>query len=664
MSDNNQERESEEKEGNSKSSCPISVVVHGYIDQVTTNINPLNWQNVSETTDDVKVTFAWSNLSVSTYETRSGTCCGLRSGTVVPPKQILNNVSGIARPGEVLAIMGASGAGKTTLLNSLLFIKSEKLNITGARITNGKTATPSNITALSAYVQQEDLFIPSLTVKEHLMFQAKLSLNLSNKERQERVNEVMNQVGLTKVADVMIGGEKIKGISGGEKKRLSFASAVLTNPSILFCDEPTSGLDSFMAASIMDLINDLARSGKTIICTIHQPSSQIFSRLDKLLLLAEGETAYFGKASEAKKYFTSINFPCPEDYNPSDYFIQTLAIVPGKEIECREQVKNICDKFSESQLATELRSDVKVQEDLVENEEKAAGKGWDWKTKMMGEGNVYKASWWTQFSALVWRQTINMLRDPMFARAKIISGIVVGIILGVLYVDTELNQAGIRNLTGAVFIIVTNLSFGSIFNICNSFCSEIPVFLREHYNGMYRTDAYFLAKQMVEMPLFVLDGFIIFTIIYWMAGLNPAVDRYFIAMGIVALILQVVFSLGYFLSCAAPNVDISLAIAPVIIIPMMMFGGFYVNSGTIPVWLAWIKYVSWFFYGYNALMINQWSGIDNIECEGFQNADNSTMATLTGEEQAPVQCYTKGSDVLKGELDIDEVGKCYCKVLL
>ena len=152
----------------------------------------------------------------------------------------------------------------------------------------------------------------------------------------------MNQVGvgLTKVADVMIGGEKLKGISGGEKKRLSLASAVLTNPSILFCDEPTSGLDSFMASSIMDLINELASSGKTIICTIHQPSSQIFSRLDKLLLLAEGETAYFGATAEAKKYFSSINLPCPEDYNPSDYFIQTLAIVPGRELECREQVKH------------------------------------------------------------------------------------------------------------------------------------------------------------------------------------------------------------------------------------------------------------------------------------------------------------------------------------
>ena len=361
------------------------------------------------------------------------------------------------------------------------------------------------------------------------------------KERKERVEEVMFQVGLTKVADVMIGGEKIKGISGGEKKRLSFASAVLTNPSILFCDEPTSGLDSFMAASIMDLMNNLANMGKTIICTIHQPSSQIFSSLDKLLLLAEGSTAYFGKAADAKKFFSSINFSCPEDYNPADYFIQTLAIVPGREDECREQVEKICEKYDESAVAEELRADVESQLSLVDEDEENL-KNRDWKTKIddyRKSESVYKASWCTQFTALAWRSTINMFRDPMFARAKIISGIIVSLILGVLYVQTENNVSGIRNSTGAVFIIVTNLSFGSIFNICNSFCSEVKVFLREHFNGMYRTDAYFLAKQFVEMPLFVLDGVIIFTIIYWMAGLNPGVDRFFIALGIIALILQV-----------------------------------------------------------------------------------------------------------------------------
>ena len=114
---------------------------------------------------------------------------------------------------------------------------------------------------------------------------------------------------------------------------------------------------------------------------------------------------------------------------------------------------------------------------------------------------------------------------------------------------------------------------------------------RENFNGMYRTDAFFFAKQVVEMPLYIIEATIMFTIIYWIANLNPEAERFFIALGIIILILQVVFSLGYFLSCTLPTVDIALAIAPVLIIPMMLFGGFYLNSSSVVVWLAWIKYV-------------------------------------------------------------------------
>ena len=115
---------------------------------------------------------------------------------------------------------------------------------------------------------------------------------------------------------------------------------------------------------------------------------------------------------------------------------------------------------------------------------------------------------------------------------------------------------------------------------------------REHFNGMYRTDAFFFAKQVVEMPLYIIEATIMFSLIYWIANLNPEAERFFVALGIIILVLQVVFSLGYFLSCTLPTVDIALAIAPVLIIPMMLFGGFYLNSSSVVVWLAWIKYVS------------------------------------------------------------------------
>ena len=167
----------------------------------------------------------------------------------------------------------------------------------------------------------------------------------------------------------------------------------------------------------------------------------------------------------------------------------------------------------------------------------------------------------------------------MLIQVKIIQAFVIAIILGVVYLGQKNDQAGIQNINGALFVLIMNISFINIFGVCNVFCAELPVFLREHFNGMYRTDTYFLTKQLVELPLYIVEPMITLTILYWMVGLNPDVERFFIACVIVLLFVQVVLSLGYFLSCIAPNVDIALACAPVLVIPFMLFGGFYLNSG-------------------------------------------------------------------------------------
>ena len=192
-------------------------------------------------------------------------------------------MSGIVRPGTLLAVMGASGSGKTTLLNVLTTRNTGGLDISGDVKVNG-LPIGHGITSLSAYVQQEDLFVGVLTVREHLWFQAMLRMdnNLTDEERQERVDEVTKELGLNKCRDTVIGVPgKLKSISGGERKRLAFASEVLTNPPLMFCDEPTSGLDSFMAENVIQTLRGMASRGKTVLCTIHQPSSQVFALFDK-----------------------------------------------------------------------------------------------------------------------------------------------------------------------------------------------------------------------------------------------------------------------------------------------------------------------------------------------------------------------------------------------
>lgn len=155
-----------------------------------------------------------------------------------------------------------------------------------------------------------DLFIPTVTVREHLQFHASLRMDrtISPKERHRRVEEVIADLGLTKCANSLIGGGRsAKGISGGEVKRLAFACEVLTDPPLLFCDEPTSGLDTFMAQTVVDVMKTLASRGKTVICTIHQPSSEIFVLFDQLMLLAEGRVAFLGPREEATRFFDHVS---------------------------------------------------------------------------------------------------------------------------------------------------------------------------------------------------------------------------------------------------------------------------------------------------------------------------------------------------------------------
>jgi len=565
------------------------------------------------------ILLSWSNLTVKVPGKKPSLCCpGSSRKEPEPAKKLLDQVTGQARPGELLAILGASGAGKSTLLNTLAFRNLVGLEVEGKRLANKKAVSTTSLTAVSGYVQQEELFISVLSVTEHLTFQSlvRMPKGLRRSARRERVEEVIKELGLASSADTMIGD-----LSGGEKRRLSVASELLTDPKLLFCDEPTSGLDSHMAASVVDLLLGLAAQGRTVVCTIHQPSSQVFATFDRLLLLAEGRTAYIGAArGTSKDFFASQGFPCPQDFNPADHLISLLAVEPGNEAEDRARVSLLCDAFDDSELGKEVKAAVK-------NENEEAGEFNDDNDKV----SPYLATWPQQLGALAWRNWKTSLKNPLAARAKIGQAVVLALILGVVYLQQDMDQKGIQNINGALFVLLTNISFGNIFAVVNIFCSELPIFKREHYGGMYRVDTYFIAKQLVDLPLYLVEPVILTSILYWMVGLNPDVLRFFVACGIILLVTQVVLSVGYFLSCLSPNVDVALAIAPVVIIPFMLFGGFFLNSDSVPVWLSWLKWVSWFVYSYEALLVNQWSGMEGIACS----------------PEAPNACLSSGEEVLQ-----------------
>lgn len=244
-------------------------------------------------------------------------------GYNVGGKDVLRQVSGLVKPGQVMAIMGASGAGKTSLLD-ILARRHKSGAISGQIYVNGRIVSSQEYKRVVGYVDQEDTLMSTLTVYETILYSALLRLprDMSHNAKRFRVLETMSELGILGIKDMKIGASGQRSISGGEKRRVSIACELVTSPSILFLDEPTSGLDSYNAYNVVECLVTLARNyQRTVVCTIHQPRSNIFALFDQLVLLAKGHLVFSGETKKLNVHLKSLGHNCPEGFNMADYML-------------------------------------------------------------------------------------------------------------------------------------------------------------------------------------------------------------------------------------------------------------------------------------------------------------------------------------------------------
>ena len=260
------------------------------------------------------------NLRISTTGKDSSPCLS-PTHEPKPTRTLLNGVSGVVRPGELLAMLGPSGSGKTTLLTALAGRLPGK--VSGTITYNGK-AFSSSMKRKTGFVTQDDVLYPHLTVLETLTYAALLRLpkELSKQEKIEQTEMLIRELGLARCRNGVVGGTLLRGISGGERKRVSIGQEMLVNPSLLLLDEPTSGLDSTTAQRIVVTLKGLSRGDRTVITTIHQPSSRLYRMFDKVIVLSDGCPIYSGKADQVMDYFGSIGYvPAFNFVNPADFLL-------------------------------------------------------------------------------------------------------------------------------------------------------------------------------------------------------------------------------------------------------------------------------------------------------------------------------------------------------
>ncbi|KAK4778952.1 hypothetical protein SAY86_006480 [Trapa natans] len=553
---------------------------------------------------------------VYTIKLKKGTLIRMpKNGEGEAEKVILKKVSGMVRPGEMLAMLGPSGSGKTTLLTALGGRLSGKVQ--GSITYNGQPFTHA-MKRNTGFVTQDDVLYPHLTVAETLNFTALLRLpnTFSKEEKRAHAEAVIAQLGLAKCKDSIIGDSLLRGVSGGERKRVSIGQEMLINPSILFLDEPTSGLDSTTAQRIVSTLWELAKGGRTVAMTIHQPSSRIFYMFHKVLLLSEGSPLYFGDGASAMDYFSSVGYSPSVAMNPSDFLLD-LANGVSEDYSGEGRLQKVKDHLAVAYMCH-------IEENL-----KAEMKRTDEDTKLSKCNQVIRShagkedkqfarwptTWGQQFGVLL-KRGIKERKHESFSGLRIAQVLAVALICGLLWWQS--NADNLQDKIGLLFFYSGFWGFYPLFQALFTFPQERLMLAKERSSGMYRLSSYFMALTLGDLPMCLVLPTVFVTITYWMAGFNHAASSFIFTL--LSVLYSVLVSQGLGLALGALLMDLKSAtiLGSVLMLTFQLAGGYYVHY--VPPFIGWIKYISSSYYTYKLLLRSQFSPDDTYACGGGDTA--------------------------------------------
>lgn len=446
-------------------------------------------------------------------------------------KVILEDINASFKSGKINAIMGPSGSGKSSLLSLISGrLSSDWTNnysSSGSIVLNDHTTiNMESMKSICSFVSQDDdHLLPTLSVFESLKLSAdvRLSQQLSKSERLQIVNDIILKLGLKNCANTLIGSEFVKGISGGEKRRVSIGIQLLNNPKVLFLDEPTSGLDSFTSLSILEILQSLAKEGKTIILTIHQPRSDLFGQFGQVLLLSKGgKVAYDGDQAAMESYFAQVGFACPPLTNIADHILDLISInnqTLENEVLSRARIDQLLTKWQQHMKSTQMTMiTTKAKSESIKSQDL---------TSLKAKSPFMKA-----YIASLTQLGISIIRDRQTFIARITNILGIGIILMLFCSPLSNDTVGISNRLGLIQQICS-LYFCGMLNNLTSYPSQRNFFYHEYHDGVYGVLPFFLSYLTIEVPFEVVSCMIFSCFTGLVTGL-PRTFPFFISLSYVA----------------------------------------------------------------------------------------------------------------------------------
>ncbi|CAJ1898763.1 unnamed protein product [Sphenostylis stenocarpa] len=507
---------------------------------------------------------------------------------------LLKGVSGAFRPGVLTALMGSTGAGKTTLMDVLAGRKTGGY-IGGNISISGYPKKQETFARISGYCEQNDIHSPHVTVYESLLYSAwlRLSAEINSETRKMFIEEVIELVELNPLKHAIVGLPGVNGLSTEQRKRLTIAVELVANPSIIFMDEPTSGLDARAAAIVIRAVRNIVDTGRTVVCTIHQPSIEIFESFDELFLMKRGgQEIYVGPlghhSSHLISYFEEIKGvrSIEDGYNPATWMLEVTTSAKEMElgIDFAEVYKNseLCSKNKE--VIKELSTPAPGSKDL------------HFPTK-------YSRSFITQCMACLWKQHWSYWRNNQYTAQRFLYTIAVALLFGSIYWDLGSKikkQQDLFNAMGSMYAAVLLLGIKNANSAQPLVAVERTVFYREKAAGMYSALAYAFAQVVIELPYILLQSVVYSIIVYAMIGFEWTVTKFFWYLFFMYLTFLYFTYYGMMSAAMTPNPSIAVILSSGFYEVWNLFSGFVVPRPRIPVWWRWFYWgnpVAWTLYG-------------------------------------------------------------------
>lgn len=544
-----------------------------------------------------------------------------------PKKKILFDVSGFVRPGEVAAMMGPSGSGKTTMISILGGRAPKMMTVSGRTSFNGHEMSKS-IRRSIGYVSQDDLLYECLTVYETLYYAALLRLPkfMTKEEKLGRVEAVISALGLNKCRDTLIGGGFRRGVSGGERKRVSVGHELLINPSVLILDEPTSGLDSTTAMHLITTLRNLASGGRAILTTIHQPSSRLYRQLDSVMLLSEGHVLYYGTSQLTVEWFQKQGFPMPYGVNVAEYILDLAnGDIEGQNMNGEESRKYLIEGMKDY-LNSNPRGFIKSEEQELRraSEELKDFLLFD-ATHANSQVNLLEPKkksdrWGATFIEQFFILTSRALRNRRFksmSTQSLLQTIATSIVVVLLWWqsgdgDTLLAAVDVSAL---IFFVLIYVNFSQLFKAIYTFPNVFQLMVKERTSGMYRLSAFYLSETFCDLPMDYSIPLIFVVSSYWGVHLRQDAGAFIGNVSVMLVSGLCIQTVGLLLGATVRNPETAVSFATVLMIALMLTTGFWVRD--IPSWLEWLKYLGPPYWAFRVLLQIEFGGKKYLDCGGI-----------------------------------------------